>query len=153
MGHTPRESNSVIGWREWVSLPSLGITSIKAKIDTGARTSSLHAHDIEEFTRGPGKYVRFVVTPQQRNQKVVVSCEARLVEKRKVKDSGGKETIRPVIITQITLGNKLWDIELTLTNRSEMGFRMLLGRQAIRKNFLIHPGKSFLADKNRRIKK
>jgi hypothetical protein len=149
----PKDSLAVIGWREWVSLPTLGINFVKAKIDTGARTSSLHAHDIEEFTRGTRKYVRFVVHPQQRSQRGAVSCETRLVDKRKIKDSGGKETLRPVIITQINVGGKLWDIELTLSNRSEMGFRMLLGRQAIRHNFLINPGKSFLADMNKRIKK
>jgi hypothetical protein len=143
----------VIGWREWVTLPSLGINAIKAKIDSGARTSSLHAYDITEFKRGSRNFVRFTVHPQQRTQKAVVSCETRLLEKRKVKDSGGKVTLRPVIITQITLGDKTWEIELTLTNRNEMGFRMLLGRQALRNNFIINPGKSFLASKHIRTKK
>lgn len=145
-----KDTVTIIGWREWVSLETLGIEQIKAKIDTGARTSSLHAYDIQEFTRGNRKFVRFSVHPQQRSQKNAVSCETRLLEKRKVKDSGGKVTLRPVIVTQIKLGDKVWDIELTLTNRNEMGFRMLLGRQAIKKNFLINPGKSFLASKRKR---
>ena len=141
---------TLIGWREWVSLRTLGIEQIKAKIDTGARTSSLHAHDIQEFTRGNRKYVRFTVHPQQRNIKQTVACETPLLEKRKVKDSGGKVTLRPVILTEISLGEMVWEIELTLTNRNEMGFRMLLGRQAIKKSFLINPGKSFLVGKRKR---
>lgn len=142
-------SRTVIGWREWIALPSLAIERVKAKIDTGARTSSLHAYDIQEFSRANRKYVRFIVHPQQRNQKISIPCETRMLEKRRVKDSGGKVTVRPVILTHINLGGKIWEIELTLTNRSEMGFRMLLGRQALKQNFLINPGKSYLADKNK----
>ncbi len=143
----------VIGWREWAKLQALGIDQIKAKIDTGARTSSLHAHDIQEITRGSKKYVRFEVHPEQRSQKGVVVCETRLLEKRKIKDSGGKVTVRPVIVTPITLGDKTWEIELTLIDRREMGFRMLLGRQAIRHIFFINPGRSFLTGKSKRTKK
>jgi hypothetical protein len=142
----------VIGWREWLSLPELGIRKIKAKIDTGARTSSLHAYDIQEYTVGHKTYVSFKVHPMQRETKRVISAEAELVSKRKVKDSGGKTTLRPVIITKIQLGVMAWDIELTLVNRDEMGFRMLLGREALRGHLLVNPGNSFLLGAKPKIK-
>ncbi|MDA0713206.1 MAG: RimK/LysX family protein [bacterium] len=136
-----------MGWREWVSLPDLGIKNIKAKIDTGAKTSSIHAFDIKEFTLENLTYVSFSIQPIQRNKSTVVSCKALLVDKRKVKDSGGKTTLRPVIATPLQVGGLVWLIELTLINRNNMGFRMLLGRAAFRNKFLIHPGKSFMQTK------
>ncbi len=136
-----------IGWREWLCLPSFAIKKIKAKIDTGARTSSLHAFDIEEFKKGKKTFVRFSIHPHQKDNLRSVHCQAELIEKRKVKDSGGKITLRPVIITKARLGSTEWDIEVTLTSRDEMGFRMLLGRQAVRGLFMINPARSFLFKK------
>ncbi len=134
----------IIGWRERVELPQLNVEQIKAKIDTGARSSALHAFKIEEFELNNKLMIRFQVHPRQRDNKYIVMAEAELVEYRKVTSSGGHAQIRPVILTTVQLGMKQWPIELTLTNRDVMGFRMLLGRQAVRDSFLINPGKSFL---------
>jgi hypothetical protein len=134
----------VIGWREWISLPNLHISAIKAKIDTGARTSALHAYDIREYTEGNKRMVSFKVHPNQRDTKKEVRTHAPLVDKRYVRDSGGKRTLRPVIETEIKVGDMRWKIELTLINRDEMGFRMLLGREAIKGHLLVNPGKSFV---------
>jgi hypothetical protein len=133
----------VIGWREWVALPDLGIPAIKAKIDTGARSSALHAYDLHFFRRGGRHMVRFKVHRLQRDTKQVVEAVAPLIEKREVKNSGGQTTIRPVILTTLEMMDKKWTIELTLVRRDEMGFRMLLGRQAVRERFLVDAGRSF----------
>ena len=146
-----------IGWREWVELPTLGIRSIKAKVDTGARTSSLHAYDVEEFARGGRRMVRFKVHPEQRNSREVVAAVAPLVERRSVRPSSGESERRPVILAEVELLGERWEIELTLTRRDVMGFRMLLGRQAIRGRFVVDPERSFLNGRrvkgSRRIKK
>lgn len=134
----------MIGWREWLSLPDLKISEVKAKIDTGARSSALHAFDVEVFERQAQKFVRFKVNPHQHNSADVVAAEAELLEMRSVRDSGGHEQLRPVIKTAVVLGQHRWPIELTLTNRDVMGFRMLLGRQAVRQRFLIDSGQSYL---------
>lgn len=133
----------MIGWREWVRLPELGIERIKAKVDTGARSSSLHAYDLEEFERDGRTWVRFKVHPIQRNSRKVVEAEAEVLEHRSVRSSSGKATIRPVIVTRVALHGKIWPVELTLAGRDEMGFRMLLGRQAFRGRFLVDAGRSF----------
>jgi hypothetical protein len=141
----PRLENiPIIGWREWLDLPDLHIQAIKAKIDTGARSSALHAFNIESFTRNGIEMLRFQVHPYQKDAHFTITAEAPLLEWRTVKNSGGHSQERPVICTQIHLGEARWPIELTLTNRDVMGFRMLLGRQAIRRRFLVHPGRSFL---------
>lgn len=134
----------VVGWREWVSLPDLGISLIKAKVDTGARTSAIHAYDIESHRQRGRDVLTFKVHPLQRNQKKVVLCTAVLVDERMIRSSSGHTSLRPVIETTIKIGPLSWKIELTLTNRDEMGFRMLLGRQAVRDHLLVHGGKSFL---------
>ena len=134
----------IIGWREWVALPALGISAVKAKIDTGARSSALHAFDIERIQWGDKPAVRFKVHPVQRNTSVVVVAEAELLEDRQVRSSSGQAEVRPTIKTEIELDGQRWGIELTLTERDAMGFRMLLGRQAIRNRFLVDPGNSFL---------
>ncbi len=138
---------SVIGWREWVALPDLSIPSVKAKVDTGARTSSLHAYDIEEFRIGKRRMVRFVVHPEQRSLRDTIHTEAQLSDYRHVKNSGGHAERRPVILSEIELLGQRWEIELTLTRRDVMGFRMLLGRQAIRNRFVVHPGRSYFNGK------
>ena len=142
-----KNDKNMIGWREWLSLPKLGIESVKAKIDTGARTSSLHANDIKFYTRSGCEYVKFSVHPLQKNDTYVIETSAKLLERRNIKDSGGKVTLRPVIETTLQLGHLAWVIELTLINRDEMGFRMLLGRHALKDQFLINPSKSFLIGK------
>ena len=135
----------VIGWREWVTLPGLGITRIKAKLDTGARSSALHAFGVEVFRRDRKQMVRFVVHPFQRSSTDRVHAEAELLDMRMVRSSSGEVETRPVILTPVRLLEREWMIDLTLTNRDEMGFRMLLGRQALRGRFLIDAGRSFLA--------
>ena len=136
-----------IGWREWIDLPALGIKRIKAKVDTGARSSSLHAFDLEEFTRRGKTWVRFQVHPVQRNNKKTIEVEAPVLEYRSIRSSSGKAALRPVIVTDIELMGMTWPVELTLANRDAMGFRMLLGREAVRRRFLIDPGKSYFGGK------
>ncbi|MCA9232625.1 MAG: ATP-dependent zinc protease [Planctomycetales bacterium] len=137
----------VIGWREWVALPDLGIKSIKAKVDTGARSSSLHAYAIEPFDRDGEKYIRFKVHTVQRRSDEVVEAEAKILEYRSVRSSSGKAKVRPVILTNVELLGLKWPVELTLANRDEMGFRMLLGREAFRRRFLVDSGKSYYGGK------
>lgn len=137
----------IIGWREWVILPKLHIEKIKAKVDTGARTSSLHAFDLKYSVRAGEEYVSFKIHPIQKNSDLTVQCKAKVFDYRKIRSSNGQAEIRPVILVDLVLGKELWQIELTLTNRDEMGFRMLLGRNAIRKKFIIDPGKSYLGSK------
>lgn len=140
-----REPVWVIGWREWISLPDLGVAAIKAKVDTGARSSALHAFNVKRFRRGGVRMVRFEVHPLQRGSGEAVLAEAELVGEKRIRSSNGQEELRPVVNLGICLLDREWDIEITLTNRDEMGFRMLLGRQALRNRFLIDPGKSFQA--------
>ncbi|AVQ71764.1 aspartyl protease [Microcystis sp. MC19] len=134
----------IIGWREWLDLPDLGITKIKAKIDTGARSSSLHAFHLHRFPDGDRSLLRFQVHPYQKDSRHTVTTTAEILEWRRVKNSGGQSQLRPVIRTSVLLGGHQWAIELTLTNRDVMGFRMLLGREALKKGFLVHPNQSFL---------
>ncbi|WP_035994398.1 ATP-dependent zinc protease [Leptolyngbya sp. KIOST-1] len=137
-------SAAIIGWREWVALPGLGVPAIKAKIDTGARSSALHAFDVERFEQAGRAMVRFQAHPLQRNDDYLITAVAVLLEEREVRNSGGQAELRPVIETQVQVGQAVWTIELTLTNRDEMGFRMLLGRQAVRRRYLVDPGRSYL---------
>ena len=134
----------IVGWREHVALPSLGIHQIKAKIDTGARTSVLHASDINIFSIESKRMIQFKIHPYQRDTKQTLTASSELIDKRKVRNSGGGEELRPVIKTLLELGSVSWEIELTLTDRELMGFRMLLGRQALKKHVLVDPGRSFL---------
>ena len=133
-----------LGWREWVSLGALGVTQLKAKIDTGARTSALHAHYLETFRKEGRDMVRFGIHPIQKRTDLSVDCEAPVHDQRYVTDSGGHREMRYVIVTSVTLGNTTWDIELTLTNRDTMRFRMLLGRTALHGHFLVDPSSSYL---------
>jgi hypothetical protein len=146
-----------IGWREWVALPDLKVHAIKAKIDTGARTSALHAYRIEPFRRSGALWLRFELHPLQRSEAMKVSCEARAVDERVVRNSGGGVERRYIIRTLLKLGDEFWPIELALANRDQMGFRMLLGRTALENHALIEPGRSYLlgarADKPRRKRK
>jgi hypothetical protein len=137
----------IIGWREWVALPDLGIRAVKAKVDTGAASSSIHAFDVEEFSRQGKKLIRFRVHPLQRNSRAFIQSEAELLEYRHVKSSGGHQTLRPVIVTTVELLGIRCPIELTLASRDTMGFRMLLGREALARRFVVDSGKSFQGGK------
>ncbi len=139
-----------IGWREWVGLPDFGIPSIKAKVDTGARTSSLHAFDVERFSLRGVDMVRFSIHAEQRSRKHPVTVEAPLADRRSVKPSSGEAEVRLVVVTDIEVLGRRFPVELTLTRRDAMGFRMLLGRQALRKRFVVDSGRSFL--NGRRVK-
>jgi len=134
----------IIGWREWVGLPELGEFRIKAKIDTGARTSAIHATGIEILIENGREMARFILFPNQDDDTLSCACQAPVVDKRTITDSGGHEEERLIVSTTIALGEHRWPIELSLTDRDTMGFRMLLGRAAIRKRFLIDPGASYL---------
>ena len=133
----------IIGWREWVALPEFGIKQIKAKVDSGARSSSLHAFDVEEFQKNKEIWVRFKVHPVQRKSGKVVTAEARVIDYRAVKSSSGQSQERPVVEATVSLLGETWQIELTLANRDQMGFRMLLGREAFRRRFLVDGGNSY----------
>ena len=140
----------IIGWREWVALPDLGIQHIKAKIDTGARSSSLHAFEIEAFVRDGKSMVRFDVHPVQRRDDISVRCEAEVFDVRRVRSSSGEVSKRFVIQTAVEWMGERWQVELTLADRSEMGFRMLIGREAVRSRMLVDPGRSYFGGRPHR---
>lgn len=140
---TDSVTKPIIGWREWVSLPDLGIKFIKAKIDTGARSSSLHAFDLEIYEQDQEQWARFKVNPVQRNEQWEIVSTAPVIDMRSIRSSSGQSEIRPVVKTNVVMMGQTFEIELTLTDRNQMGFRMLLGREAFRRRFLIDPGKSY----------
>ena len=134
----------MLGWREWVSLPELKLAGIKAKIDTGARSSALHAFAIEPYRKGGQRWVMFAIHPLQKHCDVSVECHAPIKDRRMVMDSGGHKQRRYVIETQLVLGQSVIRAEMTLTNRDSMLFRMLLGRTAMDARFIVDPGASYL---------
>ncbi len=142
----------LVGWREWVKLDSLGLEAVKAKVDTGARTSALHAFDVQPFDENGVKRVRFKIHPKQRNTEIVATCAADVVDQRTVADSGGHRENRWVIKTPVTIGAFSWPIEITLTSRDDMRFRMLLGRTAMQNRLLVDPSRSYVLGKRRNLK-
>lgn len=135
---------STIGWREWVSLPDLGVREIKAKVDTGADNSSLHAFDIERYEEDGVEMVRFEIHPRQRKRKPSIPCVAEVVGERMVKNPGGRAERRPIIRTTLIVAGKEIEALVNLTTRDEMTFRMLLGRRTVRTHFVVDPGRSYL---------
>ncbi|MDX1734657.1 MAG: ATP-dependent zinc protease [Halioglobus sp.] len=139
-----------LGWREWVAFPELGIGQVKAKVDTGARTSCLHAFFVEPFERGGQHWVRFDIHPEQNNNDEVLRCEAPLLDRRVVRDSGGHEELRYVIETVLKIGADSIRSQVTLTDRDTMKFRVLLGRSAIRGRYVVDPARSYLQGRRKR---
>ncbi len=135
----------ILGWREWISLPDIGIPAIKAKVDTGAKTSALHAFAVEPFQEEGINKVRFKIHPLQKQTAIVLTCQAPIVDQRMVMDSGGHKEMRYVIETTLVLGNVSSRVEITLTDRDTMQFRMLLGRSAMAGIFCVDPVASYLA--------
>lgn len=135
----------IVGWREWVTLPTLGIEWIKAKMDTGARTSAIDAENIREFSNGGAPHVAFAMNPHQRKLLPAIECIAPIVDERQVTSSSGHRQRRYVIEIDVQLSGQTWPIEVSLAERSNLDFRMLLGRAAIRERYIVDPAESFLA--------
>ena len=140
-------SSTLTGWREWVRLPGVGVPWVKAKIDTGAQTSALHAGDITEFNRDGDTWVRFTVQPWQLSESDAVTVELPLHDRRTVRSSSGHAQDRLVVMMDIELADQVIPAEVTLTDRDEMVFRMLIGREALRQGFIVDSSASFLGGK------
>ncbi|MFT6391955.1 MAG: hypothetical protein ACJA14_001472 [Ilumatobacter sp.] len=138
------QPRKTLGWREWVALPDWGVEATKAKVDTGARTSAIHAFDIEMFNNDGAPWVRFAIHPWQQSDGDSIAVVAPLLEKRVITSSSGTQSERPVVLAKMVLAGVPIDAELTLAGRDEMGFRMLIGRQAMRKRFKVDPALSYL---------
>lgn len=137
-----------VGWREWVALPELGLAAIKAKVDTGARTSCLHAFVVEPYTKDNKEWVHFGIHPNQKDSETEIFCEAEVVDKRMVTDSGGHREERYIITTRLEIAGQHWPIEITLSNRDTMMFRMLLGRTAMENRIIVDPACSYATGKH-----
>ena len=139
----PVNAPFALGWEEWVALPDIGLPALQAKIDTGAKTSALHAFDIEPFGPVRAPHVRFAVHPIPGRNDVTIACSAAIIDRREVTSSNGETDYRYVIETVVQLGKRRWPIEVTLTDRGAMSYRMLLGRQALRDDMIVMPNDSF----------
>ena len=136
-----------IGWQEWAGFPELCTTRIKAKIDTGAKTSAIHAFSVSEFERDGAPWASFILHPVQRRKLPEITCQAPIVDRRMIRSSNGIAQERLVIRTTMRMGDREWPVDLSLTNRDDMGFRLLVGRDALKKSILIHPARTFLQGK------
>lgn len=145
-----RDLRRTAGWREWVGLGELGIPAIKAKLDTGARTSAIHAFNVEPYERGGELRVRFSVHPDQKDDSIAVDCDEKVIDIRAVSNPGRRREKRYIIRTELSLGGESWPIDLSLTDRDEMGFRLLIGRTAMHGRLLVDPEKSFRLGKKKR---
>ncbi len=143
----PKTAQQAVGWREWVALPDIGIDEIRAKIDTGARTSAIHAWNIERVERDGLPWLRFDIIPSTARGSRRVACLSPLVDERDIRNSGGAVERRFIIVTMLRLGGAEWTVELSLANRDEMGYRLLLGRTALSRRVIVKPGSSFLLGK------
>jgi ribosomal protein S6--L-glutamate ligase len=142
------DTRLVLGWEEWIALPSLGLPAIKAKIDTGAKTSALHAEAIEAFGPASAPRARFIIRPAPRRPDITVTCTAPIIDRRSITSSNGIPEARFVISANIAIAGRLWPIEISLSDRREMHYRMLLGRQALTAaSVLIDPSASFVQPK------
>jgi hypothetical protein len=146
-------SRRIAGWREWVGLTGLGVESIKAKLDTGARTSAIHAFDVESYRRDGDLRVRFFIHPLQKDDTLKVACDEKVADIRTVGNPGGRREKRFIIRTGLRLGDEAWPVDLSLTDRDEMGFRLLIGRTAMHGRLLVDPDHSFRLGKNKRSKR
>jgi hypothetical protein len=146
-----RAAAKTIGWREWVALPELGVDEIKAKVDTGADNSSLHAFNLDRFEDDGVPMVRFEIHPRQRKRKPSIESVAEVVKERLVKNPGGRAELRPVIRTTLLVAGEELEALVNLTTRDEMTFRMLLGRRTVRGRFVVDPGRSYLGGRPSRI--
>lgn len=136
-------SKIIIGWREWACLPDLGVPWIKAKVDTGAKTSAIHAYRITKVMKDGSPWAQFNIHPVQKRKRPEIQCAAPIVDEREVKSSNGQTEVRFVVETTLDLGPFSRNIELTLTNRDELGFRMLIGRQALSGRYVVDSGLSY----------
>lgn len=143
----PNNNLLTLGWREWVELPDLQLPFVKAKVDSGARTSALHAFSVNPFVRDNIQYVEFLLHPHQRDNDTVMHCVSEVKDRRNVTDSGGHTEERWVVETSLLIGDRSWPIDVTLTSRDNMRFRMLLGRQALNNHAVINPAQSYLIGK------
>ncbi len=146
----PTHSSTVVGWREWVSLPDAEVPWVKAKLDTGARTSAIHAFDVAEVERDGNAFVRFSVRPWQRSEEDASTMELPLLDRRVVRSSSGHEEERIAVPMRVVLAGREITAEVTLTDRDEMGFRMLVGREALAQGYLVDSGTSYAGGRPKR---
>lgn len=142
----------IVGNQEWCAFPELGIPAIKARVDSGAKTSAIHAFNIRTYFKNDVEWVSFEVHPLQKNDEILVRCDCPIIDQREVKSSSGTSEKRYVISTPIGLGDNVWDIQLTLTDRDAMGYRMLLGREAMNGRLIIDPSMKCVVGKKSTIK-
>ncbi|MFT4261803.1 MAG: RimK/LysX family protein [Nocardioides sp.] len=149
-GDSGNHAARLVGWREWVGLPGVGVPWLKAKIDTGAQTSSLHAFGVEEFTRDGVPWVRFEIHPLQRSANDAVEVELPVHDRRKVRSSNGVAQVRYVVLLEVRLLDEVVEAEITLTRRDSMGYRMLVGRELLAQGFLVDSAASYVGGRPRR---
>ena len=143
-------SQAIVGWREWVALPQAGVDWVKAKIDTGARSSSIHAFDLEILEQDDREWVRFSIHPWQRSDEEAHELTLPLLDRREVRSSNGQTEQRYAVAMDVTLAGRTITTVMTLSNRDEMGFRMLIGREALERGFLVDSSRSYAGGKPKR---